>query len=299
MSSVVLARKGFTIVELLIVIVVIAILAAVTIVAYNGIRNQAQDSALQSSVSQAAKKIASHATMNSDTLPASLATLNIQDTATTAYTYVPAASGTQYCVSAQRPGSTVAFAYMSTKGTSTTGSCITNRVTNPSVELGTTGWGLSINGSTVTQSATAALFGSQGMSVVTSSTSDSGASIPVSGTFTAGNAYTATVRMKALTAGSYSLSVQGAAGGSARDTRTLAAGQEATFKHTWTPSTTGSIVFYALRQGGQSGTATFYVDGAVLVDGSTGYEYSSSADGSLIWSGSAGSSTSIMPASML
>ena len=45
-------RSGFTIVELLIVIVVIGILAAITIVAYNGIQNRAKDtqtaSALQS-----------------------------------------------------------------------------------------------------------------------------------------------------------------------------------------------------------------------------------------------------------
>jgi prepilin-type N-terminal cleavage/methylation domain-containing protein len=39
---------GFTIVELLIVIVVIAILAAISIVAYTGIQNRANDAALQS-----------------------------------------------------------------------------------------------------------------------------------------------------------------------------------------------------------------------------------------------------------
>lgn len=39
-----MVAKGFTIVELLIVIVVIAILAAITVVSYNGISSQARDS---------------------------------------------------------------------------------------------------------------------------------------------------------------------------------------------------------------------------------------------------------------
>jgi type IV pilus assembly protein PilA len=50
-------NSGFTIVELLIVIVIIGILAAITIVAYNGIQNRAKASAAQSSANVLQKKL--------------------------------------------------------------------------------------------------------------------------------------------------------------------------------------------------------------------------------------------------
>lgn len=48
--------QGFTIVELLIVVVVIAILAAITIVSYNGITNRANQSASKSTAASVQKK---------------------------------------------------------------------------------------------------------------------------------------------------------------------------------------------------------------------------------------------------
>lgn len=55
---------GFTIVELLIVIVVIAILAAISIVAYNGIQNRARNSARQEAVSTITKALELYYTEN-------------------------------------------------------------------------------------------------------------------------------------------------------------------------------------------------------------------------------------------
>lgn len=52
-----LESPGFTIVELLIIIVVIGILAAITIVAYNSVQNRANDAAVQSDLGNAARQL--------------------------------------------------------------------------------------------------------------------------------------------------------------------------------------------------------------------------------------------------
>jgi prepilin-type N-terminal cleavage/methylation domain-containing protein len=67
-------QSGFTIVELLIVVVVIAILAAITIVSYTGITQQANTSAAQSNATTVLKKAELYA--NSETgYPTTLAAL--------------------------------------------------------------------------------------------------------------------------------------------------------------------------------------------------------------------------------
>lgn len=65
-------KKGFTIVELLIVVVVIAILAAITIVAYNGIQNRARDSVVKNEASLGLKQIKMFASTNNDSFPSSI-----------------------------------------------------------------------------------------------------------------------------------------------------------------------------------------------------------------------------------
>ena len=61
--------QGFTIVELLIVIVVIGILAAITIVAYNGIRKRAGEAAVKTDVTNASKQLGVFAATNGDIFP--------------------------------------------------------------------------------------------------------------------------------------------------------------------------------------------------------------------------------------
>ena len=100
MRSTVFRRRGFTIVELLIVIVVIGILAAITIVAFNGVQNKAKASAAQSAVSQANKKIVAYAAENSDQYPTSLTAAGITNTQGLEYSYNNDVSPRTYGVTA-------------------------------------------------------------------------------------------------------------------------------------------------------------------------------------------------------
>jgi prepilin-type N-terminal cleavage/methylation domain-containing protein len=92
-------NKGFTIVELLIVVVVIAILAAITIVAYNGIQNRAKTASVQADLNTAVKKLHEYRLTNStseqypSTLPAT-----VSASTGNAYTYFPNVDTNTYCL---------------------------------------------------------------------------------------------------------------------------------------------------------------------------------------------------------
>lgn len=98
-------QAGFTIVELLIVIVVIGILAAITIVAYNGIQNRARNTSLISDLTSSAKQLRIDQTTNS-LFPATIAEANnnngLKASAGTTYSYTVnnAANPQTFCLSA-------------------------------------------------------------------------------------------------------------------------------------------------------------------------------------------------------
>ncbi len=122
------AQSGFTIVELLIVVVVIAILAAITVVAYNGIQNKAKTASYAASINGAAKQLEmSRVNSGIDTYP-DPASYTIPVAGSTTFSYLLADTNT-YCITATNNG----VSYAAAKGAKTVakGSCVVNLVRNP------------------------------------------------------------------------------------------------------------------------------------------------------------------------
>lgn len=110
---------GFTIVELLIVIVVIGILAAITLVSYTGINNNARTSALLSNLSQMAKEIEVNKLQNAGSYPSSLAAANINTPENGTYHYQR--DGKTFCLSAMENG--ISYKVTNKSLTPVTGAC--------------------------------------------------------------------------------------------------------------------------------------------------------------------------------
>jgi len=126
---------AFTIVELLIVIVVIGILAAITIVSYMGIQRRAAETMLKSDLSSAAKQLETAKVDNNDIYQASVTNLKKSTGTNFQYTYTPGSN--YYCLSAVSDTSGISAYYIdSTSKVITEGVCTGHTLPGDPV----TGW---------------------------------------------------------------------------------------------------------------------------------------------------------------
>jgi prepilin-type N-terminal cleavage/methylation domain-containing protein len=118
-------KQGFTIVELLVVIVVIGILAAITIVSYTGISGKAIVSSVKSDISQAYKQLEiSKTTSSTDVYPVDQASANLKSSNGTTYTYYSDSPYKSYCLVATN-NSTV-YSVSSSNPLPISGNCLSN-----------------------------------------------------------------------------------------------------------------------------------------------------------------------------
>ena len=165
-------QTGFTIVELLIVVIVIAILATITIVGFNGIQNRAKQSSAAASAAQVSKKLAVLQVENSNQAPtqAQFDAIAASIPGTT-FQYTPGSNGS-YCVTATTSG--VSYYISQGNKNPTAGSCfgdpvngvasVVNLVPNPSFEENRSLWSVSGN-SSLTHPSTGGYIGNRYLSL--------------------------------------------------------------------------------------------------------------------------------------
>ena len=179
------SSQGFTIVELLIVIIVIGILAAITIVAYNGVQSRAQVSAVSSALTQAAKKIALWQVDNPNRVPTNLSGVGVIDSENVNYQYT-VTGPSSYCLMAAA-GST--FYKVTESAPASAGGCtITNLMANPSFESNTTGWGNTLT--TIERMTGSAPVGSAYLRIARNATGDAYVPFTIPGNPPANTPYT-------------------------------------------------------------------------------------------------------------
>lgn len=136
---------GFTIIELLIVIVVIGILATITTISFNGVQDKARTAAVESSLVAASKQLENANTENGS-YPTDTGAVKKSDDINYQYSYV--ISSNSYCLTATKGA--ISSKITNANTTPVKGGCpghdvggvavLTNFVPNPSFESGTSGW---------------------------------------------------------------------------------------------------------------------------------------------------------------
>ena len=116
-------KSGFTIVELLIVVFVVAILAAIVVVAYRGVQSRAIDSSVRSTASTLSRKLESYK-VESGGYPEAISTLGFHDSDIIKFQYSVYGGGGSFCTTVTSPKSkSVAYRFSSENLSPVAGFC--------------------------------------------------------------------------------------------------------------------------------------------------------------------------------
>lgn len=143
-SQIIKKPNGFTIVELLIVIVVIAVLAAIAIVSYNGITQRAYESGLKSDLTTSASKLEIDRVKSGDeTYPDILSEANDgfglrTDSSNTLQYTLGDINAKSFCLSISSSRTDRVYNYLSTRGTPQEGYCVGHSGSSLSTLAGST-----------------------------------------------------------------------------------------------------------------------------------------------------------------
>ena len=303
-------QKAFTIVELLIVIIVIAILAAITIVAYTGIQGRAKESALSAVATQAGRQLLAYAPLNLDMYPMEsqfadpnfrATTLNLPvDSPERVYDYYVSDNQKAFCLSVTDTTASPEVARAFTQaGQEVAGRCVKNLAPNPSFESSLGSW--TTSGAASQSRTSGGAHGDWGLSVTRTTSGDPYASLHIGG-IDLGSDYTVSIWVRG------GGSIQTSSGsqlqelyGSYRTMRTLV-GPGTIPTPAWTkysgsfttPSDLSGSVRYVLRPGLNAGESLSY-DAAMLVAGSTEYPYRDGSFADWSWTGVSNNSSSFGP----
>ncbi len=298
------AKRGFTVVELLIVIVVIGILAAVVTVAYNGVTNNARIATAQNDLKSIIKTLESYKYQNNDTYPLTASAGGLKSAPGNTLTYVPnnVTSPTGYCATITNSATTLFLT--NTNTTVQPGSCnVTNYVLNPSAETGTiTNW-IGPNSTTIVADTAQVYQGSYAIkatmpadTVTKVGLSPYTQSSPVGTTLQPNTTYLASVYVYVpSTTVDITTTIQGggaAAKGSAMTTSVKNAWVRLSQSFTTGASGSGSITFYVLNKVNTTAGMVFWADGAMITQGTSIYTYADGSSPNWTWSGTANASSS-------
>lgn len=307
--------SAFTIVELLVVIVVIGVLAAITIVSYTGISQRATVASLTSDLTNAVTQLKLDQITNS-TYPTNLAAAN-------GGKGIPASSGTSYQYSYNNNSNPQTFCITATKGTTsyeitndsvpTIGGCpghgvggvpaITNLATNPSAETDSSNWQFYTNGSATASRVSGGAFSGNWFYRVQYATSGNGGIYFYHLTVQPNTQYTLSGNIRTNNSRSVLVNIEWYDASSSPISSTPGS-VSALSANTWTklsvsgtaPSTAAylTLTFYI---SGSTWNIGDTIDGDAIMDvqGSNTYNYADGNSANWIWNGTVNSSTSTGP----